>query len=76
MGRRGTPTASPPPVVGQGCLARYDPDALQDTDGTGFSGAAALWQALNPPDGASVPAADAPAGTRTPALRPADTGSK
>ncbi|CAI3809191.1 hypothetical protein GLGCALEP_05378 [Pseudomonas sp. MM221] len=38
--QRNTPTASPPPTLGEGCLARYDPEALDDTDGTDFPGAA------------------------------------
>ncbi|PLU88733.1 hypothetical protein CXG45_03855 [Pseudomonas plecoglossicida] len=68
---RNNPTASPPPTLGEGCLARYDPEALADTDGTDFPGAAELWQQLNPPD-----AANAPAGTQTPAHPPADKSSK
>ena len=74
--QRNTPTASPPPILGEGCLARYDPEALDDTDGTDFPGAAELWQQLNPPDAASAPATDAPAGTRTPGRPPADKSSK
>ncbi|GLO44849.1 hypothetical protein PPUN109347_14110 [Pseudomonas putida] len=73
---RNNPTASPPPTLGEGCLARYDPEALADTDGTDFPGAAELWQQLNPPDAASAPAAGAPAGTRTLAHPPADKSSK
>lgn len=38
-------TASPPPTLGEGCLSRYDPDALDSEDGTDFPGAAELWQA-------------------------------
>ncbi|TLP60195.1 hypothetical protein FEM01_13425 [Pseudomonas mosselii] len=68
--------ASVPPTLGEGCLARFDPDALSDEDGTEFPGAAALWQALNRPDAASAPAEDAPAGTRTPARLPADKSSR
>lgn len=34
--RRNQPTATAPPTVGEGCLARYDPQALADTDGTDF----------------------------------------
>jgi len=37
-------TANAPPIVGQGCVQRYDPDALSDEDGTEFAGAEALWQ--------------------------------
>ncbi|AVD86872.1 hypothetical protein [Pseudomonas sp. SWI44] len=68
--------ASAHATLGEGCLARFDPEALSDDDGTEFSGAAELWQQLNAPDPASAPATDAPAGTRTPALRQADRSSK
>jgi len=74
--QRNQPTASSPSTLGEGCLARYDPDALTDSDGTDFPGAAELWQQLNPPDAASAPATGAPAGTRTPALPPANKSSK
>lgn len=37
-------TAKPPPTLGEGCVRRYDPDALSDEDGTEFDGAEALWQ--------------------------------
>lgn len=37
--------AHPPPTLGEGCLSRYDPDALGSEDGTDFPGAAELWQA-------------------------------
>ncbi|MDF0731068.1 hypothetical protein P0Y43_10065 [Pseudomonas entomophila] len=76
MATRNKPTASPPPTLGEGCLARYDPDALADDDGTDFAGAAELWQQLNPPDDASAPAADAPAGRRIPARPRPDRSSK
>ncbi|QVM92464.1 hypothetical protein JYG34_05380 [Pseudomonas entomophila] len=36
-----------PPTLGEGCLARFDPDAMSDEDGTEFPGAAELWDALN-----------------------------
>jgi hypothetical protein len=39
-------TATPPPTLGEGCLQRYDPDALSETDGTEFPDAAELWQRL------------------------------
>ncbi|WP_228533325.1 hypothetical protein [Pseudomonas sp. UFMG81] len=55
MARRNTPTASPPATRGEGCLARFDPDALSAEDGTEFPGAAELWQALNPPAADSAP---------------------
>ncbi|WP_404821362.1 hypothetical protein [Pseudomonas huaxiensis] len=37
--------AHAPPTLGEGCLSRYDPDALSSEDGTEFPGAAELWQA-------------------------------
>ncbi|NIF25918.1 hypothetical protein F3J44_05915 [Pantoea sp. Tr-811] len=73
---RNQPTASAPPTLGEGCLARYDPDALGDEDGTDFPGAAELWRQLNPPDATSAPATDAPAGRRTPARPPAGNSSR
>lgn len=33
-----------PPTVGEGCVRRYDPDALSDEHGTAFDGAEDLWQ--------------------------------
>lgn len=39
-------TATPPPTVGEGCVRRYDPQALSDEDGTEFEGAEALWRRL------------------------------
>lgn len=41
-------TATPPPTLGEGCVRRYDPDALSDEDGTEFPGAAELWDSLRP----------------------------
>lgn len=38
--------AHAPPTLGEGCLSRYDPEALSSEDGTEFDGAAELWQAL------------------------------
>ena len=74
--QRNQPTAVPPPTLGEGCLARYDPAALADTDGTEFPGAAELWQQLNPPDAASAQATAAPAETRIPGHPPADRNSR
>lgn len=37
--------AHPPPTLGEGCLSRYDLEALGSEDGTDFPGAAELWQA-------------------------------
>lgn len=59
-------TASAPPRVGEGCLARYDPDAMDETLGTAFEGAAELWRQLNSAADASVSTEDGPAGTETP----------
>lgn len=73
---RNKPTASVPPILGEGCLSRYDPDALSEQDGTDFPGAAELWRQLSPPDAASAPAGDALAGRQTPAHRPADKNRK
>ena len=36
-------TSSAPPTLGEGCLSRYDPDALSPEAGTDFPGAAELW---------------------------------
>ncbi|MEK2609231.1 hypothetical protein WLF18_08955 [Pseudomonas shirazensis] len=47
--------ASALPTLGEGCLARFDPDAMSDEHGTEFVGAAELWRQLNPAaDGASA----------------------
>lgn len=37
-------TATPPATVGEGCVQRYDPEALTEEDGTEFPGAAELWE--------------------------------
>ncbi|WP_109511336.1 hypothetical protein [Pseudomonas ovata] len=37
-------TSKAPPVIGEGCLSRYDPDALGPEDGTDFPDAARLWR--------------------------------
>jgi hypothetical protein len=42
-------TSTPPPILGEGCLSRYDPDALSDEDGTDFPGAVELWQQTQVP---------------------------
>lgn len=47
-------TAKAPPTLGEGCLSRYDPEALADDDGTEFPGAAELWERTQRPEG-SVP---------------------
>ncbi|QKZ06607.1 MULTISPECIES: hypothetical protein [Pseudomonas] len=43
--------ATPPPTVGEGCLSRYDPQALSDEDGTDFPGAEQLWEETHPQEG-------------------------
>ncbi|MCZ9636121.1 hypothetical protein MXF29_12305 [Pseudomonas sp. NC26] len=73
---RNKPTALPPATLGEGCLARFDPDALSEEDGTDFPGAAELWRQLNPSDAANAPAAAAPTGKQTPGPRQADKSSK
>ncbi|HEX8596036.1 MAG TPA: hypothetical protein VF682_22560 [Pseudomonas sp.] len=39
-------TSTAPPTLGEGCLSRYDPEALSPDDGAEFEGAAQLWQDL------------------------------
>ncbi len=39
-------TSSAPATLGEGCLSRYDPQALGLEDGTEFPDAARLWEAL------------------------------
>lgn len=48
-------TSSPPPTLGEGCIRRYDPQAMGDEHGAEFSGAAALWQRLQGPEASSAP---------------------
>lgn len=43
-------TSSAPAVIGEGCLSRYDPDALSPEDGADFSAAAQLWRQLHDDD--------------------------
>ena len=38
-----------PPTLGEGCLSRYDPEALCEEDGTDFPGAAELWERTQRP---------------------------
>jgi hypothetical protein len=38
--------AIPPPTLGEGCVRRYDPDALSDEQGAEFAEAAELWAEL------------------------------
>ncbi|WP_437883202.1 hypothetical protein [Pseudomonas sp. LRF_L74] len=39
-------SATPPPTIGEGCVRRYDPQALSEDAGTDFPDAEALWQEL------------------------------
>ncbi|MBV4457006.1 hypothetical protein KVG96_03460 [Pseudomonas sp. COR58] len=39
-------TSKAPATLGEGCLARYDPDDMGPEDGTEFPGAAELWERL------------------------------
>lgn len=45
-------TSRAPPILGEGCLSRYDPDAMSSEDGTEFPGAAELWRELQEEPGA------------------------
>ncbi|MET1077882.1 MAG: hypothetical protein ABWY06_07665 [Pseudomonas sp.] len=51
-------TSSAPPTLGEGCVRRYDPAALDDESGSEFAEAAALWQRLHGPPGATDERAD------------------
>ncbi|MHA6494088.1 hypothetical protein ACX0MV_12700 [Pseudomonas borbori] len=39
-------TSKAPDTLGEGCVRRYDPDALKPEDGTEFAEAAELWERL------------------------------
>jgi len=39
-------TSKAPPTLGEGCVRRYDPDALSPESGTAFPDAAELWRQL------------------------------
>ena len=39
-------TSTAPATLGEGCLSRYDPEALTPDNGTEFEGAAELWRSL------------------------------
>nr|WP_232289393.1 hypothetical protein [Pseudomonas synxantha] len=43
-------TSRAPATVGEGCLSRYDPQALGAEDGTEFPDAARLWEQLQAQD--------------------------
>ncbi|KPA88495.1 MULTISPECIES: hypothetical protein [Pseudomonas] len=49
-------TSKAPPTLGEGCLSRYDPEAMSSEDGTEFPGAAELWRQMQ-----EAPATDKPA---------------
>lgn len=42
----GKATSKAPPTLGEGCVRRYDPEALSEEDGTDFPQAAELWRQL------------------------------
>lgn len=48
-------TSNPPPTLGEGCLSRYDPEAMSEETGTDFPDAAELWNELNRPAPISTP---------------------
>ncbi|MBT2342294.1 MULTISPECIES: hypothetical protein [Pseudomonas] len=43
-------TSKAPAILGEGCLSRYDPEALGPEDGTEFPDAAELWKQTHPED--------------------------
>ncbi|SDT96266.1 hypothetical protein SAMN05216296_0913 [Pseudomonas pohangensis] len=51
--------AAATPTTGEGCLRRFDPDAVSEQHGADFTAAAALWQALQSEP--EKPSATAPA---------------
>ncbi|RMQ48222.1 hypothetical protein ALQ04_04726 [Pseudomonas cichorii] len=51
-------TSTAPPTLGEGCLSRYDPEALTPENGADFSAAAGLWRQLQQ-DQPSEPDSDA-----------------
>jgi hypothetical protein len=64
-------TSSPPATLGEGCISRYDPDALSSDNGSEFAGAAELWQQLQAAQRASVELTGAPdLPADSPALEP------
>jgi len=58
-------TSSAPATLGEGCLSRYDPDALSPEDGTDFPDAARLWDALQQASGDMPEASCATSDTET-----------
>lgn len=53
-------TAEQPPRLGEGCLARYDLQAMTLEGGADFTAAAALWRQLQARQGDEDAVADAP----------------
>lgn len=51
-------TSRAPATLGEGCLSRYDPNALSDGDGTDFPDAARLWEQLQQASSDGLEAAD------------------
>ncbi|WP_263145232.1 hypothetical protein [Pseudomonas sp. RIT-PI-AD] len=43
-------TSTPPTVIGEGCVSRYDLDEMDESYGTEFPEARRLWDALHPAD--------------------------
>lgn len=39
-------TSKAPPTLGEGCVRRYDPEALDEEDGTDFPDVEALWKQI------------------------------
>ena len=58
-------TSSAPATLGEGCLSRYDPDALSPEDGTDFADAARLWDELQQAPGDKPEAAPGKSDTET-----------
>lgn len=48
-------TSKAPPTAGEGCVRRYDPEALSSEDGTEFPDAQALWERLKDGEGEGPP---------------------
>lgn len=57
-------TSSPPPTLGEGCVRRYDPQAMGEEHGAEFAGAAELWQRLQQPEGTPTPETPQPPSAR------------
>ncbi|WP_248802113.1 hypothetical protein [Pseudomonas sp. MWU13-2100] len=57
-------TSKAPPTLGEGCLSRYDPEAMSSEDGTEFPGAAELWQQLQKESGTGK-STDSPAALKS-----------